>query len=88
MIINTQNCIDQYLVPIVDELRATLQYGQKFTKLGISDAYRQLELVNEGKQRVMINTLYGLFRYNEIRRPYPSARSIRSSEEFLSVPHT
>ena len=71
--INPQICIDQHPIPTVDELLAKLQNGQKFTKLDLSDAYLQLELDEPSKPLVVINTPFGLFRYN--RMPFGIANA-------------
>ena len=62
--INPQICIDQHPIPTVDELLAKLQHGRRFTKIDLSDAYLQLELDDQSKDLVVINTPFGLFRFN------------------------
>ena len=64
--INPQICIDQHPIPSVDELLTHLNNGQKFTKLDLSDAYLQIELDDESKKLVVINTPLGLFKYNRM----------------------
>jgi len=64
--INSQIWIDQYPIPSIDELLARLNNGVKFTKLDLSDAYLQIELDDDSKKLVVINTPMGLFRYNRM----------------------
>ncbi|CAF3680882.1 unnamed protein product [Rotaria sordida] len=64
--INPQILIDQHPIPSIEELLARLNNGQKFTKLDLSDAYLQVELDEQSKNLVIINTPLGLFRYNRM----------------------
>jgi transposase InsO family protein len=64
--INPQILVDQHPIPSIEELLARLNNGQKFTKLDLSDAYLQVELDEESKNLVVINTPLGLFRYNRM----------------------
>ena len=67
---------DVYLLPHVDELYAKLSGGETFTKLDLSNAYQQLELDDEAKERTTINTEKGLFAYNRIPFGISAAPSI------------
>jgi transposase InsO family protein len=69
--VNPQIWVDQHPIPSIDELFTRLNNGIKFSKLDLSDAYLQIELDEESKQLVVINTPLGLFRYN--RLPFGSA---------------
>ena len=71
--INSQILVDQHPIPLIDELLTCLSNGEKFTKLDLSDAYLQIELDEESKQLVVINTPFGLFRYN--RMPFGIANA-------------
>lgn len=51
--------VDQYPLPKVEDLFATLAGGKKFTKLDLSQAYLQLELHPD----CMINTHKGLYQF-------------------------
>ena len=66
--INQAAKLDNYPIPKIEDLYATLGGGMEFTKLDLSQAYQQLELDEELKKYTTINTLKGLFRYN--RLPY------------------
>ena len=52
---------DSYPLPRVDELFASLAGGRYFSKLDLSNAYLQIELEEESKKLVTINTPKGLF---------------------------
>jgi transposase InsO family protein/predicted aspartyl protease len=71
--INPQMWVDQHPIPSVDELLTRLNNGQKFTKLDLSDAYLQIELDEDSKKLVVINTPLGLYRYN--RMPFGIANA-------------
>ena len=71
--LNPQMLVDQYPIPTIDELLARLDNGVKFTKLDLSDAYLQIELDEDSKKLVVINTPVGLFRYN--RMPFGIANA-------------
>jgi len=71
--INPQILVDQHPIPSIDELLTHLNNGEKFTKLDLSDAYLQVELDEESKELVVINTPMGLYRYN--RMPFGIANA-------------
>ena len=48
------------------ELFAKLKGGMQFSKLDMRDAYLQIELDDETKQLLVINTHKGLYRYNRL----------------------
>lgn len=58
--------VQQYPLPRVEELLSKFCQKQFFSKLDMSDAYLQLELDEESKQYVTINTTAGLFRYKRM----------------------
>jgi len=53
--------IESYPLPRVEELLATMSGGKLFTKLDLSQAYVQIELEEESKKCVTVNTHQGLF---------------------------
>ena len=65
--------VDQYPIPLIDELFTRLNKGQRFTKLDLSDAYLQLELDDHSKELTVINTPFGLFCYD--RMPFGIANA-------------
>ena len=52
--------IDQYPLPKPDDLFTVLNGGEKFTKIDLSDAYLQVQLDNDSKELLVINTHKGL----------------------------
>ena len=64
--INPSLSIDQYPLPKVEDLLATLAGGMKFTKLDLTQAYLQLALHHESKKFCTINTHHGLYRHNRL----------------------
>jgi len=57
---------DWYPLPLSETLFASLAGSTVFSKLDLSDAYLQIELEDEAKQYVVINTHRGLYRYNRL----------------------
>ena len=58
--------VQQHPIPRIEELFAKLQGGVQFSKLDMRDAYLQIELDDETKQLLVINTHKGLYRYNRL----------------------
>ena len=84
------NC-DKYPVPKTEDLLATLNGGQKFSKLDLSQAYQQLTLDSKSRELLTINTHKGLFQPKRLQFGVHSATGIfqRKMEEGLShVPFT
>ena len=77
--------LDNYPIPKVEDLLATLGGGDKFTKLDMSQAYQQLQLDDESKWYTTINTHKGLFQYNRLPYGISSAPGIfqRNMENLL-----
>ena len=63
-------------LPKPDELFAMLNGGQHFTKLDLSEAYLQIELCEESKQFLVINTHKGLHHLNRLPYGVASAPAI------------
>ena len=57
---------DSFPLPRIDDLFASLAGGKAFSKLDLAHAYQQLELDDDSKKLVVINTQKGLFRYNRL----------------------
>ena len=68
--------LDKYPIPRIEDLFASLAGGKAFSKLDLSQAYQQIELDEESRQYVTINTHKGLFRYNRLPFGVASAPSI------------
>ena len=60
--------LDNYPIPKAEDLFATLNGGDKFSKLDMSQAYQQIPLEDQSKKFTTINTHKGLFQFN--RLPY------------------
>ena len=58
--------VQQHPIPRIEELFVKLQGGTHFSKLDMRDAYLQIELDDETKQLLVINTHKGLYRYNRL----------------------
>ena len=58
--------IEQYPLPRIDDLFASLSGGQHFSKIDLKNAYLQIEMDEESKKLLTINTHRGLFRYNRL----------------------
>ena len=76
--INQSLEIEQYQLPKLEDLFATLAGGKQFLKLNLSQAYQQLLLYDKSAELVTINTHHGLFRYN--RLPFGVASAPLSSK--------
>ena len=59
---------EQYPLPAADDLFQKMQGGKRFTKLDLKTAYLQMELDDDSKQYLVINTEDGLKQFN--RMPY------------------
>ena len=68
--------IDQYPLPKPDDLFTTLIGGQKFTKLDLTQAYQQMQLEENVKELVTINTHQGLYQFTRLPFGVASAPAI------------
>ena len=64
--VNQSLSIEQYPLPRVEDLFATLAGGQKFTKLDLTQAYLQFELEPESQKYCTITTHRGLYRFKRL----------------------
>ncbi len=76
MTINPVPKFDNYPIPKVEDLFATLTKGKLFTKIDLSHAYQQLKLDSKSKDYVVINTQKGLFCYTRLPLGISSALGI------------
>lgn len=88
--VNQVSKLEEYPLPRVDDLFATLAGGKSFTKLDMSHAYQQLLLDDESKEFVTINTHKGLFKFNRLVFGVASSPAIfqRTMDSLLQgIPH-
>lgn len=74
--VNTQIDIEQYPLPTRDNLLHTVRKGKFFSTLDLKDAYLQIELDNDSKNVMVINTPLGLFQYQRLPYGIASAPAI------------
>ena len=64
--INQATRVDKYPIPRIEDLYTTLAGGEKFTELDLRNAYIQMQLDEQAKQYVTINSHRGLYTYNRL----------------------
>ena len=64
MTVNRSLEIDQYPLPKPEDLFASLTGGQKFSIMDLTQDYLQMQLEDNSKEFVTINTHIGLYRYS------------------------
>lgn len=64
--VNPALVVDQYPLPLPEDIFATLEGGVLFSKLDLSQAYLQLELDEFSKELSTVNTPFGLYRYHRL----------------------
>ncbi|XP_072144400.1 uncharacterized protein [Dermacentor andersoni] len=74
--INAACITDQYPLPNIEDIFASLRGGSFFTTLDLKDAYNQLPLDEEARKLAVINTHKGLFCYNRLPFGVASAPAI------------
>ena len=57
---------EQYPLPRIEDIFANLAGGKHFSKLDLRQAYHQMEVTEESKKFLTINTHKGLFQYNRL----------------------
>ncbi|KAL0821769.1 hypothetical protein ABMA28_005190 [Loxostege sticticalis] len=84
--INKQLVLEKYPLPTVQELFSKLHGGVQFSKLDLSSAYNQLEIVDDANI-TCINTHKGLFKYKRLVFGLSSAPAIfqRVMESILGL---
>ncbi|XP_057298423.1 uncharacterized protein K02A2.6-like [Hydractinia symbiolongicarpus] len=78
--INQAAPCDSYPIPRTEDLFASMSGGEKFTKLDLSHAYQQLELDEETREYLTINTHRGLYRPTRLQYGVHSATGIFQRE--------
>ena len=89
--INSELKVDQYSLPRIEYIFANLAAAEKFTKIDLRQAYLQLEMEEESKKYLTINTHKGLYQYNRLLFGVTSAPAIwqRTVDQILqNIPRT
>ncbi|XP_064459047.1 uncharacterized protein K02A2.6-like [Ornithodoros turicata] len=89
--INQHLVVDQYPLPLVEDIFAKLSGGQIYTKIDLRQAFLQMEVDEKSKHLLTIHTEKGLFRYNRMVFAIAPAPAIwqRTIEQVLQgVPMT
>ena len=76
MTVNPVSKLHRYPISRVEDLLATLSKGKVFSKLYLTQAYRQLKLDAHSQKFVVINTRKGLFRLTRFPFGISSARDL------------
>ncbi len=76
---------EQYPLPRIEDIFAHLAGGKTFSKIDLRQAYHQIELEEESKKYLTINTSMGLFQYNRLVFGITSAPAIwqRTMDQIL-----
>ena len=67
---------EQYPLPRIEDIFANVAGGKKFSKIDLRQAYHQIELEEESRKYLTINTSMGLFQYNRLVFGITSAPAI------------
>ena len=74
--VNPQLCVEQYPLPLINDIFAILAGGETFSKIDLRQAYLQMEMDEQSKQMLTINTHNGLYQYNRLMFGISSAPAI------------
>ena len=74
--LNDALMLHQHPLPTADDVFTKLNGGTTFTQIDFADAYLQIEVDDEAKEILTINTHRGLFRYNRLPFGIKSAPGI------------
>ena len=88
---NPQLQVDQYPLPKIQDIFASLAGGQRFTEIDLRQAYNQLEMNDNSKSYLTINTHKGLYSYNRLVFGISASPSIwqRTMDQVLKgIPNT
>ena len=64
--VNQSLQVDQYPLPKPEDLFASLAGGAKFSQIDLTQTYLQLQLEEESREFVTVNTHIGLYRYTRL----------------------
>ncbi|XP_053968616.1 uncharacterized protein K02A2.6-like [Anastrepha ludens] len=79
--VNAQIDIEQYPLPTRESLFHAIRCGQNFSKIDLKDAYLQMELDDDSKAIMVVNTPLGLYQYQ--RLPYGIASATAIFQRYL-----
>lgn len=68
--------VDQYSLPRIEDIFAALSGGLQFSKMDLQHAYLQMEVEEDSRPLLTINTQKGLYRYNRLVYGVASAPAI------------
>ncbi|PIO60823.1 integrase core domain protein [Teladorsagia circumcincta] len=74
--LNDSLSLHQHPLPTTEEVFTKLNGGQLFSQIDLADAYLQIEVEEDSKELLTINTHRGLFRYNRLPFGVKSAPGI------------
>uniref|UniRef100_A0A5S6QM93 Reverse transcriptase domain-containing protein n=1 Tax=Trichuris muris TaxID=70415 RepID=A0A5S6QM93_TRIMR len=74
--VNSELEVEHYPIPRIEEIFHKLGKGQAFTKIDLADPYLQIELDDESKIFMVVNTPFGLYQYQRFPFGVASAPSI------------
>ena len=77
--------VDEYPLPRIKDILASLSEGEKFTKLDLRQAYLHIKMSEESRKYLTVNTHKGLYQFNRSLFGVASAPAIwqRSMEQIL-----
>ena len=77
--------VDQYPLPRIEDMFASMAGGKRFTKIDLRQAYLQLTLAQESRKYTTINTTRGLYQFKRMPFGVASATAIfqRTIENIL-----
>ena len=68
--------VDQYPLPRIEDIFASLAGGQTFSKIDLTQAYLQMAVADDCRKYLTINTHRGLYRYNRLAFGVASAPAV------------
>lgn len=89
--LNSEMHADQYPLPRIDDIFASLSHGERFSKIDLAQAYLQMEMEEPSRKYLTINTHKGLYQYNRLVFGITSAPAIwqRAMDQVLQgIPGT
>ena len=89
--VNPEIQVERYPLPQIEDIFATMNGGSVFSKIDLKLAYLQMEVEDECRKLLTINTHKGLYQFNRLPFGVASAPAIwqRTLEQVLQgIPHT